>query len=259
MKEIPLTKGFVALVDDADYAALSKYKWSVVGPGYARRRGKKSDGEREGLCIYMHREIMGLGRGREIEVDHIDRNKLNNQRSNLRTCTHSQNHCNIGARSRNTSGFKGVSFNKRKECWETRIRSGNLVKSFGGFKTPEEAYAKYCEEAARLHGEFANVGDHPSSPARREATRLKYAGVQHSSRPPRSRKKPNALTRKMFVTNTSGYRGVSWHAPSGKWQSRITIDGKRKTLGSFETAEAAYAVYCSAAQKIYGEFANLGN
>src|SRR5687767_1877850 len=84
MKQIPTSRGFFALVDDADYEWLSKMRWSYVN-GYAVRNGTN-----------MHRLITSAPVG--MDVDHIDRNRLNNQRSNLRVCTHKENMQNIANR-----------------------------------------------------------------------------------------------------------------------------------------------------------------
>lgn len=65
----------------------------------------------------------------------------------------------------------------------------------------------------------------------------------------------NQLIRK---DNKSGFKGVSWHKQSGKWQAQISVDGKRTTLGRFSTPEAAYAVYCAVAEDLYGAFSNDG-
>jgi hypothetical protein len=89
MKEIQLTKGFVTLVDDKDFEYLSGFTWHALdnhGKIYARTA--KKVGKRV-ICTYMHRMLIECPA--ELEIDHIDRNPLNNQRSNLRVVTHSEN------------------------------------------------------------------------------------------------------------------------------------------------------------------------
>jgi hypothetical protein len=105
----------------------------------------------------MHRVVMGLAHGDPLKVDHIDGNKANNQRSNLRVCTHAQNLWNKPKSKKNTSGFKGVQ--KMKDCknWRAIIRANGKTIHIGMFPTPEEAYAAYCKKAREIHGEFANV------------------------------------------------------------------------------------------------------
>ena len=68
----------------------------------------------------------------------------------------------------------------------------------------------------------------------------------------------NARNSRIQINNTSGYKGVSWHARAGKWMARIVFDGKHRYLGLFHTKEEAYAAYCKAAEELHGEFANYG-
>ena len=91
MKEIPLSKGrFTALVDDQDFDHLSQFKWFVGTRGYAFRHAIRPDGAQyQNKSVFMHREIMNPGEG--FVVDHLDGNQLNNQKTNLRICTQSQN------------------------------------------------------------------------------------------------------------------------------------------------------------------------
>ena len=99
MKKIPLTKGKFALVDDEDFERLSQFKWHY-GKGYAARKTNED-------YIYMHKEILGIGKKQE--GDHKNGDKLNNQRANLRTCTHAQNMFNRRTQKNNVSGVSGVS------------------------------------------------------------------------------------------------------------------------------------------------------
>jgi len=90
------------------------------------------------------------------EIDHKDRNRANNKWDNLRVATDSQNNYNRGIASNNTSGYKGVSWDKRLGLWGARLESNyKIYKSF--HKTKEEAHAAYCKMAEKYHGEFANV------------------------------------------------------------------------------------------------------
>lgn len=151
MKEIKLTRGMTAIVDDADYDALSKKRWYCTNHGYAARRStiafKKSK------IQLMHREIMGQSGLREI--DHINGNKLDNRRENLRFATKSQNMANRGKQSNNRLGAKGVT--QHRETWGFRaeIMVNGDRKCLGSFRTKEMASMAYAEAAKELHGEFA--------------------------------------------------------------------------------------------------------
>lgn len=153
-KQIKLTQGRFALVDDCDYETLNKYNWSVSN-GYATRAKSKKKGEEGGTyVIFMHRAILGLGDKREYktEVDHINRNKLDNRRSNLRVCTHKQN--SVNQRKGNRFGYKGIvkfAFNK----YHAMIWDGKKNIHLGSFSTKEEAARAYDAAAKRLHGEYA--------------------------------------------------------------------------------------------------------
>ena len=152
MRAIELTRGQVAIVDDEDFNELAQYRWKCCKKLYAYRY--TWDGIK--VCrIYMHREIMKATKG--VEVDHKNLNKLDNRRENLRLCTRTENARNIPKGKRNTSGFKGVFFQNRKNPWRARIRCGEKSISLGSFKTPEEAASAYNAAATRLHGEFSNI------------------------------------------------------------------------------------------------------
>lgn len=154
--EVPLTQGYVALVDREDYEELIKYKWSAYKTNntfYAIRNiyiGTKR------TTVNMHRVI--IEPPNDLFVDHIDGNGLNNQRSNLRICTSSQNGMNRGKQKVNTSGFKGVTFCKNNNKWQAQIKVNKVNLFLGYFDTPEEAYKAYCEGCIKYHGEFANFG-----------------------------------------------------------------------------------------------------
>ena len=146
MKEIPLTQGKVALVDDADYEWLNQWKWC------ASRRSKTWYAVRSSCKIYMHRVIMDSP---EIQVDHEDLDGLNNQRANLRLATDVQNQQNTGVSHNNRSGFKGVSWKKSHRKWQAYIRVDGKNRFLGYFDDPEEAKRVRDQSAILYHGGFA--------------------------------------------------------------------------------------------------------
>lgn len=143
MKEITLTKGYVALVDDEDYEELNKYKWwvyvSVSNKAYAVRQVSRK-------TIYMHTQISGI-KG----IDHIDRNGLNNQKYNFRFATASQQVVNRVVV--NKTGYRGV--HKRGNNYVADIKFNKIKKYIGIYKTDLEAAKAYDMEAKKLHGAFA--------------------------------------------------------------------------------------------------------
>jgi len=155
MKEIQLTKGYVTIVDDDDFDALSKFKWHVKEQrqDYIRalRMLRITGGRRK--TIYIHQCILTAPAG--MVVDHIDGNPLNNQKSNLRICTRAENCWNKRRAKNNTSGFRGVT--RKGDLFHARIMVKRRSISAGTFKTPEQAARSYDRAAIIHHGEFARL------------------------------------------------------------------------------------------------------
>lgn len=156
MKTIPLSRGMVAMVDDEDYRRLSRFKWFAYRDGkrwYAhrniRRLGKWTTSK-------MHNEIVPSPQGKEL--DHRDRNGLNNQKYNLRPVTRSQNRMN-SITPGNKHGFKGIFFDGRgkNKPYSARVRSFGRGHSGGYFFTAVEAAAAYNKLALKYFGEYANL------------------------------------------------------------------------------------------------------
>lgn len=146
MKEINLTQGKVALVDDEDFEYLNQWRWSAARYSdniyYAASRVK-------GKSITMHRLLMNSDKQRQ--VDHKDGNGLNNQKSNLRFANYSQNGSN--RRAWGSSCFLGVNIDRGKIY--ARITLNGQTLYLGRFKTEEDAARAYDRKAKELHGDFA--------------------------------------------------------------------------------------------------------
>lgn len=166
--EIPLPQNRIAIVSPQD-SDMSNFRWHGLRKGkiinaatkyYAVRN--KTIGVKTQYAEYMHRVILARMLGRELVkgewVDHINGNGLDNRRENLRLSTIAQNAFNKGKHSNNTSGYKGVSWNKFAGRWVAQITIDGKNKYLGYFDTPEEAHAAYCAKAKELHGEFFNPG-----------------------------------------------------------------------------------------------------
>lgn len=152
MKEIKLTQGKVALVDDEDFEWINQWKWYAQkrnnGLTAARRDGKK--------IVSMHRVIMGVT-DCNLFIDHKNHDILDNRRDNLRICTKAQNNCNIRSHRGSTSKYLGVCWCRRSRKWISSIKSNGIIYKLGYFKSEKEAAIAYNNKALKLHGEFANL------------------------------------------------------------------------------------------------------
>ncbi len=158
VKEIPLTQGKVALVDDADYEWLSQWRWHYSPDGctgYARRT--KSRQERDKPTIpRMHRII--LSAPSDMEVDHINGDGLDNRRCNLRLCTKTENRRNKRKQKGNySSSHKGVRWSPERHKWKAQIQVDHKQHVLGCFNTELKAAEAYNEAALRFFGEFARL------------------------------------------------------------------------------------------------------
>lgn len=157
MKEIPLTKGMVALVDDEDYELVSQYRWFARqhrNTYYATRNYRDEHGRKR--PVDMHLLLMGRDEaGRE--VDHADGNGLNDQRANLRWATPSEQRRNSAMHRDNRTGFKGVSFDKERGMFVAQLTSNYQKVFHARFRTAEEAARAYDEKAREVFGSFARL------------------------------------------------------------------------------------------------------
>jgi hypothetical protein len=152
MKEIELTQGQVAIVDDEDFEYLSQWKWYAnfhkkYGKYYARANignGKK---------VQLHRLIVKCPKG--FEVDHINHNTLDNTKGNLRIVTKSQNQMNATINSVNKVGMKGVTFRRGK--YHVTITKNKKRIYLGKFENANQAGSVYDIYAKELFGEFAKL------------------------------------------------------------------------------------------------------
>jgi len=137
------------MVSDEDYDYLSQFHWQADKDNTVNG-GTGIIGKKRAL---MHRIIMKAPR--HLEVDHIDGNRLNNRRSNLRLCTSSQNKMNRGIRKDTKSGYKGVSWHKQRKKWTARIKAEGKYKHLGLFENIKDAVIAYNEASIKYHKEFA--------------------------------------------------------------------------------------------------------
>lgn len=230
MRKIPLQgkhgKGKFAIVDDEDYEEISKYTWLASERGYALRCAYQ-DGKTD--TVLLHRQVIGAQKGHV--VDHINRDKLDNRRSNLRIVTQAQNTMNRSGNKSNISGFKGVYWQKNRQNWQARISKDYKQIHIGTFDDLEEAARAYDAVAANLFGEYA-VLNFPDSPL-------------------------FDIKPKLRSDNRSGYRGVSWNKQINKWTVRVWKRGKVFYSGHFDCKGAAAVKYNEKAIEAFGEKAKL--
>ena len=140
-KEIPLSKGYLALVDDEDYERIV-----ALGPWHARVGHRTVYAghtimlpERKTFALLMHRAILNLDPDDPRDVDHDDHNGLNNQKLNLCALSRAENLKNMQVRRDSTSGILGVTWVTAKGMWQANIRSNGKSKYLGDYATVEEA------------------------------------------------------------------------------------------------------------------------
>lgn len=145
MKTIALTQGKVAIVDDEDFEELSKYKWCYSSCGYAKRTLKN---------IRMHKVIMNAG---DRWVDHINGDRLDNRKENLRFCNKIENQRNRKLGKNNTSGYKGLLWREKRNRWEVYISINKKQTYIGMFKEKKDAAEAYNKAAKIYYGDFAKL------------------------------------------------------------------------------------------------------
>ena len=156
MKEIKLTQGKTAIVDDEDFKELSKFKW-YCNHGYAVRCIALETGRQK--TAWMHTAIMGEQKG--LEIDHINGNPLDNRKENLRHVTHAQNQCNSIARG-GSSKYKGVCWKKERGKWFVQIQKNGKRCHLGYYKTEQDAAIAYNEAALIHFGAYARLNVIPA-------------------------------------------------------------------------------------------------
>lgn len=155
IKLIPLTQGQNAVVDAEDYGRLMQWNWYASWSRntkgfYAMRHDHATN-----KSVYIHREV--LKDFTSPEIDHGDRNTLNNRKNNLRPCTHFENQANRRKDSGNQSGYKGVSWGKSNNKWQAQINVRGVKRHLGYFATPKEAHKAYAAVAVEEFGQFSRL------------------------------------------------------------------------------------------------------
>lgn len=159
-KKVKLSNGMEALVDEEDYDFINQYRWYGL-LGYAAHGfytlGSSSKEKPHGIVrtYYMHQLILKAPKG--FQVDHINGNRLDNRKSNLRICTPGQNIINKSKQTNNTSNYKGVTRQKASRKWQAIIGFNRRKLHLGFYQNKIHAAMAYDMAAKDLHGEFVNL------------------------------------------------------------------------------------------------------
>lgn len=153
MREIPLTQGKVALVDDEDFEEVNQFKWyaNKIGSIFYAARAIRIGGRL--IHIRMHRYLLNALSGQE--TDHRNHNGLDNRRENIRTCSHAENSRNKQNCRGGSSKFKGVYWDKKNRKWKAQIMSDGRCLNLGRFVGEVDAAKIYDKAAMKFFGEFA--------------------------------------------------------------------------------------------------------
>lgn len=127
--------------------------------GYVGRKGRRIIGI-DGRTYLAHRLVWlyVYGRWPDPEIDHENTDQSDNRLTNLREASSGQNKANVGLRADNTSGFKGISLDRRTGRWRAEVQHKGRRIFLGTHATPEQAHAAYLRGALTYHGTFANGG-----------------------------------------------------------------------------------------------------
>lgn len=224
IRTIKLINGGQTIVEKRDFAKVSLYRWFKSPGGYAYRQGWKKGKHWE---VWLHRVINKTPP--HLFTDHINGQKLDNRRSNLRTVNKAYNSTNRPKINRAllSSTLKGVSIHLSTGLWRARVQDGKYQKTTY-HKTEQQAALDYNRMALERFGEYAQLNK-----------------LDGEIQPTVPRKK------------TSQYRGVALKPKSERWEAGIDVDGLWTHIGSFGTEQEAALAYNAAAIKLRGDKAKL--
>lgn len=216
MKKIALSgkqgEGKFALVDDDRFDELNQHKWHLSKKGYIiRNKFNKETGKN--IHIIMHREVLGLTTSDKVQIDHVNRNPLDNQCSNLRQCNNIENCRNKGPSKFGISKYKGVILNKQGN-WGAHISYNKKTIHLGTYKLEYHAALAYDRAAREYFKKFAY---------------LNFPKVTDYS-----------ILEPVSKRFTSQYKGVSYVKRDKRWKADVWINGKSKHIGYFKSEKEAF-------------------
>ena len=233
-----LINGGYALVSDEDYEYLSQWKWAKDPTGYARRTNLLP----KTLSRNMHRLLINPPAG--LVVDHINGNRLDNRRENLRLCTQSQNLGNSGINSTNKSGIKGVCYCSQTGKWKAYLSLDGKQHWLGRFGNIEDAARARAIAASEKYGEFDYGAKIEAKPV--EITnRLSSSEITFQMQ---SRRYPRIANK---------YLGVVWNQRRRNWNVYVRKGGKSIYITSSSDAEECAYIYDQIALQLNGPYARI--
>jgi hypothetical protein len=249
-KEIELTQGQVAIVDDEDFERAKGYNWCAMwrpkeNAFWAHAYVQKGE---ERIWMSLQRFILGDPKGWDVcfRTD----NPLDCRRNNLCVATRQEVAQKQRISRKNRSGFKGVSWDAQTNRWRADIGTDGKTRNLGRFNDLIDAALAYDEAARALFGEYARLNF--ADKGEQSALRVMPSSTGVESHP----KKP----RRQFIlsrANTSGYKGVAWDNHKCLWQANISISGKQRNLGRFNDPIKAANAYDEAARESFGKHASF--
>lgn len=150
--------GDEVFIDSEDRRLIEGFAWRIIAPDRRYPDKKYVMAWRGRMCMYMHRLIAGAGT--DDEVDHTNLNGLDNRKENLRIATRSQNHANrrkLGKKGTATSQYKGVHWDKARQCWAAALTFQGRTVNLGRHANEADAARAYDTKARELWGEFARL------------------------------------------------------------------------------------------------------
>lgn len=212
-----------AIIDIEDTDKIKEFSWCLDDYGYAHSSNPTKR---------LHQLLINYDTNINI-VDHIDKNKLNNRKSNLRICTKLENNRNIGIQKNNNSGFTGVIYDDKRGLWVSSITVNYKNVYLGSYKTYKEAVK------SRILGEIEYYKEY--SPNKHLLDEYNDVELKPVTREP-----------------INDIIGISWKRDRDKWHAYININGKRVNLGYFSDKQDAIKARKEAEEKYFGEFTPKG-
>lgn len=200
---VPLSKGLSAIIDIEDVDRICQYNWWCSHLGYAMREVRLNNNKIK--IILMHRIILNA-KDNEF-IDHINSNRIDNRKQNLRIATNSENQHNSKLPVTNTSGYKGVAWSDHAGGWIACISIEGKLSKIGLYATAKEAATAYDIAATTYYGEFAK-------------TNLSLGLLDGNENIVPINLRNNRINK----SNTSGFRGV--HKEDNRWVATIKCNGK---------------------------------